>query len=145
MHPKKTPRPGRPGHKPATPRTEAKVIKVSLANQTLEAWNGATRVFAFDCVTGASDHPTEPGTFHVLRKDRNHHSHAYDVDMHFALFFSTDGKAIHQYHGIVPLWIVRGARSGSDWFGSHGCVRLTEDDAHALYDWTPLHTPVIIA
>ena len=31
---------------------------------------------------------------------------------------------------------------GFDSFGSHGCVRLTESDAKALFEWTPLHTLV---
>jgi lipoprotein-anchoring transpeptidase ErfK/SrfK len=65
--------------------------------------------------------------------------------MNFAMFFSSDGKAIHQYHGILPLAVVRAAKSGvSDWFGSHGCVRLTEEDAKTLFDWTPIGTPVDI-
>jgi lipoprotein-anchoring transpeptidase ErfK/SrfK len=121
-----------------------KMIKVSLAGQTLEAWEGAKRKFQFDCVTGDRDHPTEPGTFNVIRKDKLHRSHKYNVDMHYALFFSVDGKAIHQYHGLLPLSIVRAAKSGSDWFGSHGCVRLAEADAKALFEWAPLHTPIRI-
>lgn len=48
-----------------------------------------------------------------------------------------DGKALHQYHGLLPLAVVRVAKKGSDWFGSHGCVRLTEDDAKTLCNWTP--------
>lgn len=27
-------------------------------------------------------------------------------------------------------------------FGSHGCVRLTKEDAQQLFDWTPRHTLV---
>jgi len=27
-----------------------------------------------------------------------------------------------------------------DWFGSHGCVCLTEEDAKTLFDWTPIGT-----
>jgi len=122
----------------------SKRIAVFLQQQRLEAWDGGAKKFAFDCVTGDRDHPTEPGLFQVIRKDRLHHSHTYNVDMHYALFFTTDGKAIHQYHGVLPLALVRALKSGSDWFGSHGCVRLTEADAKSLFDWTPLHTPVQI-
>jgi lipoprotein-anchoring transpeptidase ErfK/SrfK len=60
------------------------------------------------------------------------------------MFFSADGKAIHQYHGLVPLSVVRAAKSASDWFGSHGCVRLTEADAKALFEWTPEMTKVVV-
>ena len=65
------------------------------------------------------------------------------VDLDCAMFFTLDGKVLHQYHGIVPLSIVRLARGGvGDWFGSHGCVRLVEADARALFDWAPLPTAV---
>jgi lipoprotein-anchoring transpeptidase ErfK/SrfK len=122
-----------------------KRIQVMLTNQVLYAYQGSTRVFAFDCVTGASDHPTTAGKFRVIRKDRIHRSATYNAQMNYAMFFSSDGKAIHQYHGILPLAVVRAAKSGvSDWFGSHGCVRLTEEDAKTLFDWTPIGTPVDI-
>jgi lipoprotein-anchoring transpeptidase ErfK/SrfK len=32
----------------------------------------------------------------------------------------------------------------SDWFGSHGCVRLAEDDAKTLYGWATIGTTVTI-
>jgi L,D-transpeptidase catalytic domain len=61
------------------------------------------------------------------------------------MFFTHDGKAIHQYHGPAPFWLVRGLKQdASDWFGSHGCVRLTEEDASTLYKWAPMHTRIII-
>ena len=63
--------------------------------------------------------------------------------MNYALFFSADGKALHQYHGVLPLSTVRFMKSNvSDRLGSHGCVRLTEDDAKALYSWTDIGTLV---
>jgi len=61
--------------------------------------------------------------------------------MNYAMFFH-GGEAIHQHHGF-SFTLDRFFRTQvSDWFGSHGCVRLTEDDAHALFDWTPLGTVV---
>ena len=66
--------------------------------------------------------------------------------MNYAMFFTHDGKALHQYHGIVPLSIVRTARSNvSEWFGSHGCVRLAEADAKAMYEWTTVGTTVQVS
>jgi lipoprotein-anchoring transpeptidase ErfK/SrfK len=122
-----------------------KKISIFLATQKLQAFEGATKKFEFDCVTSASDYPTVPGTFHISRKDRVHRSAKYNAQMNFAMFFSADGKAIHQYHGIAPLSLVRTLKSGvSDWFGSHGCVRLSEDDARALFDWTLIGTTVEI-
>lgn len=61
--------------------------------------------------------------------------------MNYALFFTSDGKAIHQYHGplsrgLVSLDVVRMARGVSDYFGSHGCVRVAETDARRMYQWS---------
>jgi hypothetical protein len=65
--------------------------------------------------------------------------------MDYAMFFTEDGKALHQYHGPVPLEVVRAMKQGvSEWFGSHGCVRLEEEAARTLYEWAPLGTQVTI-
>jgi lipoprotein-anchoring transpeptidase ErfK/SrfK len=121
----------------------AKRIEVSLGKQILEAFEGSKRVFVFDCVTGAEDHPTTAGSFSIFRKHHPHRSHKYDVQMNYAMFFTQDGKAIHQYHGFAPLSVVRAMKKGvTEWFGSHGCVRLTEEDARTLYQWTPVGTTV---
>jgi hypothetical protein len=120
----------------------AKEIVVDLASQTLEATEGGKRAFFFDCVTGDSSHPTDKGSFRILRKLHPHTSTTYHVRMDHAMFFTSDGKAIHQYHGVVPLLVVRTLKSGTDFFGSHGCVRLTEENARALYQWAPVGTPV---
>ncbi len=133
---------------PKTPQTAnaTKTIKVSLNQQTVEAFEGNTRVFKFDCVTGDKDHPTDPGSFKILSKHHPYRSHKYDVQMNYAMFFTNDGKALHQYHGPMPLSIVRSARENiSDWFGSHGCVRLVENDAKALYAWAPVGTVVKVS
>ena len=122
-----------------------KRILVNLSEQMLEALEDGRRVYRFECVTGDEDHPTDAGRFEILRKSRDHRSRTYDVDMHYALFFTRDGKAIHQYHGALGLSLVRAARQTvSDWFGSHGCVRLTEEDARALFEWSPLRTQVFV-
>ncbi|SDD89660.1 L,D-transpeptidase catalytic domain [Massilia sp. PDC64] len=56
---------------------------------------------------------------------------------------TADGNALHQYHGAVPLTVIRTFRGRvTEWFGSHGCVRLCEDDARALFEWAPLGTVV---
>jgi hypothetical protein len=121
----------------------AKRIDVDLDTQTMKALLGGKEMFAFNCVTGDKLHQTEPGTFRIIRKSPKHVSHKYKVPMHWALFFTQDGKALHQYHGIMPLAMVRMLKeSVSDYLGSHGCVRLVEADAQALYEWAPLGTLV---
>jgi L,D-transpeptidase-like protein len=122
-----------------------KAIAVSLSKQILEGFEGSTKQFEFDCVTGAPDAPTIPGIFCISHKDRLHRSAASNAPMNFALFFSPDGRAIHQYHGVTPLSILRRLKaSAPEWFGSRGCVRLSEGNAHALFDWASIGTTVKI-
>ena len=120
-----------------------KVIKVDLMAQLVDAYDGGERIHRFECVSGDKDHPTDCGKFKIQRKYETYRSHAYNVQMNYAMFFTGDGKALHQYHGAVPLTVVRTFRSKvSEWFGSHGCVRLCEEDARALFDWAPIGTTV---
>lgn len=127
-------------------KTATKTIKVNLAQQIVEAHEGNTRIFRFECVTGDNEHPTDRGMFRVMRKVHPYRSHTYSVQMDYAMFFTQDGKALHQYHGVVPLSVVRTARSSvGDWFGSHGCVRLAEADAKALYGWVSVGTTVLVS
>lgn len=119
-----------------------KKIRVNLSTQTVEAFEGDRRVHRFECVSGDQAHPTDTGSFKIMRKYEKYRSHAYNVPMNFAMFFTMDGKALHQYHG-SGFSVVRAFKTAvSDWFGSHGCVRLTEEDARTLFDWTPIGTVV---
>ena len=120
-----------------------KRIKVLLGRQVLIAYEGARQVFEFDCATGDKDHPTEPGHFTVFRKEITHTSTKYKVPMDYAMFFTTDGKAIHKSQLVGPISYLKWG--GLDYFGSHGCVRLAEADAIALFAWTPLGTSVEVA
>lgn len=123
----------------------SKQIEVNLQEQVLEAFDGTKKVFTFECVTGDDDHPTNKGLFKIFWKHHPHRSRKYNVQMNYAMFFTRDGKAIHQYHGPMPLGLVRTMKKGiSEWFGSHGCVRLSEADATTLYAWTPVGTSVHI-
>lgn len=123
-----------------------KRIVVSLKDQILEALQDGRRVFRFECVTGDGAHPTTPGTFKVFRKRDEHRSSIYGTQMNYAMTFSHDGKAIHQYHGVSGLTAVRLLKHnmGVDFFGSHGCVRLAEADARTLFHWTPMGAAVYI-
>ncbi|HHL4083217.1 L,D-transpeptidase [Burkholderia sp. A2] len=50
-------------------------------------------------MTGDSEHPTDRGAFRIMRKYPTYRSRAYNVQMDYAMFFTGDGKALHQYHG----------------------------------------------
>jgi lipoprotein-anchoring transpeptidase ErfK/SrfK len=122
-------------------------IVVSLGRQKLQAYSGGQSVFEFDCVIGRAGHETEPGSFHIFKKEAMHYSKTYgNTPMPFSMFFSKDGKAIHgtplaglrSYAGYIGLGSVVPA------VGSHGCVGLSNDDAEALFQVTPNLTLVQI-
>jgi lipoprotein-anchoring transpeptidase ErfK/SrfK len=126
------------------PTTQAtkKCIKVDLIQQIVEAFDGSERIHRFDCVSGDEAHPTDKGTFTIMRKVHPYTSHTYRVPMNYAMFFTLDGKALHQYHG-PGFEIVRSLKMDvTGWFGSHGCVRLQEEDAKTLYEWAAVGTSV---
>lgn len=91
---------------------------VDLATQ--QAWlmdNGAVTYGPIDVKTGRASAPTDPGTFHVTYKDRNHVSSVFHVAMPYSVFFN-GGDAFHE---------------GSLAESSHGCVHLTRSAAKTFY------------
>ncbi len=122
-----------------------KSIIVDLQDQSVEAFEDGKSVYKFICVSGDDDHPTDKGTFKIFRKEHPYRSKSYNVQMDYAMFFTEDGKALHQYHGPIPLSMVRDLKKGvSEWFGSHGCVRLEKEAAQTLYEWAPIGTKVTV-
>jgi lipoprotein-anchoring transpeptidase ErfK/SrfK len=121
------------------PKTNGKEIMVDLEAQNLTAYDKKKQVYEFDVVTGSKDHPTPEGRFKITRKVTPYRSKKYDAQMDYAMFFN-GGNAIHQFHG--PFGLDHLARGVSDWFGSHGCVRLQEQNAKTLFEWAPVGTPV---
>ena len=113
-----------------------------MSLQIVEGFDGTQRTHRFECVSGDQDHPTDKGTFRVMRKHHPYRSRAYDVPMNYAMFFTLDGKVLHQYHGPLFNAVRTFKQSVTDWFGSHGCVRLKEEDARILYEWAPIGTRV---
>ena len=69
-----------------------KTIKVSLANLRLEAYEGRARIFAFDCVTGDSSHPTDRGTFKIFNRQHPYRSRTYGAQMDYALFSNATAR-----------------------------------------------------
>jgi lipoprotein-anchoring transpeptidase ErfK/SrfK len=118
----------------------SKRIDVNLTRQVLIAYDGSTEVYTFDCVSGDDVHPTPTGYFSIIRKRHPYTSHKYHVPMNYAMFFTKAGEAIHQGFAVGLLSYLK--YFGIDSIGSHGCVRLAEDDASTLYQWAPLGTQV---
>jgi lipoprotein-anchoring transpeptidase ErfK/SrfK len=120
----------------------AKSIVVDLKDQHVTAAEGGTVFHTCECVSGDDSHPTPTGKFKIVRMHHPYTSKKYKVPMNYAMFFTKTGEALHQYHGPAPWWMLRLGRSISNSVGSHGCVRLQEDDAKKLYGWATIGTAV---
>ena len=125
-------------------RFTGKQIIVDLDDQNLFAYDGINKVYDFYCASGDEDHPTaiKPSLHHIFRKHEKYRSRTYNAQMDHAMFFTSDGKAIHQSHAVGVTSFLRVV--GIESLGSHGCVRLSEHDATTLFNWAPIHTPVFI-
>jgi lipoprotein-anchoring transpeptidase ErfK/SrfK len=119
-----------------------KSIFVDLQSQSVVARDAAAVFHVCECVSGDASHPTPTGRFTVIRMHHPYVSNKYNVPMNYAVFFTNTGVALHQYHGPAPWWLLRAGRAVSDAVGSHGCVRLKEEDARRLYGWARIGTTV---
>ncbi|WP_444930136.1 L,D-transpeptidase [Microbulbifer sp. SSSA002] len=125
-------------------RLTGKHIIVDLDHQNLYAYNGKNKIYEFHCASGDKGHPTaiKPSLHYIYRKHKEYRSRKYDAQMDYAMFFTKDGKAIHQSNAVSVTSFLK--FFGADSLGSHGCVRLSEDDAKKLFSWSPMNTPVFI-
>lgn len=119
-----------------------KEIHIYIERQILIAQENGEEVYNFDIVIGREGKETTAGTFEIFRKHEKYTSNAYGAEMPYAMFFTTDGKAIHgtqmaTLRSYLQTYISEGV-------GSHGCVGLTDDNALALFEWAPMGTPVIV-
>jgi len=125
-------------------RRMGKQIIIDMDDQNLHAYEGIKKIYSFNCATGDSEHPTatKPSLHHIFRRHEKYRSRSYNAQMDFAMFFTYDGKAIHQSNAVTVTSYLKVL--GIDALGSHGCVRLSEADARLLFHWTPMNTPVFI-
>jgi len=109
-----------------------RAIRVSLPNYKIEvSEDGVIKKTITKFAFGRDGHHTpvfSNGALSMAKRDRDHHSTIYNAaSMPFALFFEQDSAcAFHQ--GDVAK-------------ESHGCIHLSETDAHWLFDWAA-HFPV---
>jgi hypothetical protein len=107
-------------------------VVVSLSDQLVYLYRGATLVAVSTISSGKDEKPTPTGIFSVLSKSPMHHSKKYDnAPMPFAQFFDPAGIAMHA--GFV-----------ANHPASHGCVRLPSAFAKKLYSVTDVGTPVYV-
>jgi hypothetical protein len=114
-------------------------IRIDLDQQTVAAFEGMNMVFASQTSTGIQPYFTRPGVFQISKKLPL---------QNMSGSFATD-RSDYYFVGDVP-WVMYFDRAralhGAYWhnnFGfprSHGCVNLSDADAHWLYNWADTGT-----
>ena len=119
-----------------------KWIEVDLSEQRTTAYERATPIKTFTVATGVRGHDTPVGEYAIWLRVRSQ-------------TMKGGSKATGDYYDIpnvewVSYFYQDYALHGAWWrkvFGypaSHGCVNMTNDDAHWVYDWAPVGTKVIV-
>jgi lipoprotein-anchoring transpeptidase ErfK/SrfK len=125
-----------PGETPTKIAKDGKQIVVILSLQMTYAFADGQLIKEFLVSTGRPDTPTVQGSYAIYDKYKltRMTGPGYDLpDVPWTMYFY-EGYSFH----------------GTYWhnnFGhtmSHGCVNMSIDDAHWLYDWAPLGTHVLI-
>jgi lipoprotein-anchoring transpeptidase ErfK/SrfK len=109
------------------------VMFVSLQDQEAYVYRDGVRIGVSTVSTGREGHETPVGVFEVVQKQLMHRSNLYDdAPMPFMQRLTWDGLALHAGH-------VRGHPA------SHGCVRMPDGFAKALYAEATRGMTVVIA
>jgi lipoprotein-anchoring transpeptidase ErfK/SrfK len=124
---------------PAAIAKAARTIRVDLKTQTLTAMENGEVVLTMRCCTGKNN-ATPKGTFPIRQKLRHNRALAKyggaPIPYSLRLDIVRKGRrvpiAIHAYKSVpkVP--------------SSHGCIRLTYEDAPKLFAWAEVGVPVTI-
>lgn len=124
--------------------SSTKRIIVKRSTEMLYAYDGGTLFMEQPISVGLELTPTPRGAFAVYKKMPSSYMQGpipgisdqyYDLPgVPWDLYFTYEGGAIHgaYWHD----------KFGQPW--SHGCVNLPPDQAHLLYLWADLGTPVIV-
>lgn len=108
------------------------VVVVSVTEQRASIYRNGVRIGVSTVSTGRAGHETPTGVFHVLQKDRTHHSKKYNnAPMPDAERLTWDGVALHA--GGLPGYP-----------SSHGCIHLPSRVAELLFDASAMGMTVVI-
>ena len=118
-----------------------KFIEISIASQTLTAWQDGVAKMTFKISTGRPGYRTPKGEFRVRAKGVKWWSRKWKVWMPYAMNFYSNYN-MHSLPYSRPGHLIGAKRLGRP--DSHGCVRIGPANAKALYAWTPVGTSVWI-
>jgi len=115
-----------------------KNIIISLADQRMWVFENGNIVQRFLVSTGTWGHRTPTGDYQVHNRALSAYSQKYDAWMLHWMAITSDGQiGMHALQGTSYL-----RHLGS--VASHGCIRLSHEDAIWLYGWVAIGTPVQI-
>jgi len=107
-------------------------IVISLGEQRLKVYDSQGVVASSPISSGTRSHPTQPGIFSVLEKNRTHFSNLYySAPMPNMQRLTWSGVALHAGH--LPGYPA-----------SHGCIRLPHAFSKQLFSMTNVGTRVIV-
>lgn len=106
-------------------------IVIHLRKQRGVCKDGDKVLRKFRVCSGKPGSPTPKGHFHVMTKHEKHISNIYDSPMPYFMRLTMHGVGLHQ-------GAMRSVPS------SHGCIRLTWDDARYLFKKCDIGTPVFV-
>ena len=104
------------------PASAAVVITIDKSAQRMSVVVDGVRKYYWPVSTGARSYVTPSGSYTAFRMEKEHYSEEWDdAPMPHSIFFTHQGHAIHGSNSRlgVPL--------------SHGCVRLSPQNAATLY------------
>jgi hypothetical protein len=101
------------------------LISIDKSTQSMSVTvDGAPR-YVWPVSTGRPGYDTPTGTFKPNRMDADHYSQEWDnAPMPHTIFFDMEGHAVHGFFDVKHLGLAV----------SHGCVRLSPDNAAVLFD-----------
>ena len=107
-------------------------IVIHLKKQRGVCMEGEKVLRQFRVCSGKKSTPTPKGHFHIIEKKQKHNSNLYNnAPMPFFMRLTVDGVGLHQ--GKLRSWPA-----------SHGCIRLSWDDARFLFNKCPVGTAVFV-
>lgn len=106
-------------------------VRIDRAAQIVSVFRGPHEIATAVVLYGAPEKPTPAGRYPIRGKERLHMSRAYDAEMPYTLWLTSDGVAIH----------AATVREGA---ATHGCIGLPREFARRLYDIARKGDAVII-
>ena len=121
-----------------TPSEPVKSVIISLTDQQMWVFEDDTIVQKFPVSTGRPGHPTPTGDYSVHSRSPRAYSRRYECYMLQWMAITSDGMiGMHALEGHSYE-----RHLGS--VASHGCIRLSHENAQWLYGWVEIGTPVDI-